>query len=76
MSIRLKIGTLNVRGLRDNNKRRATFIWLRSKKLQVIFLQETHCTKQLETYWKSEWGGKAWFSSGTERARGVGILFD
>ena len=37
-----KISTLNVNGLGDLNKRRDVFGWLRDKKHDIYFLQETH----------------------------------
>ena len=37
-------------------------------------MQETHTTKSIEKRWKTEWGGKVYFSHGTLAARGVAIL--
>ena len=63
----------NVRGIRDSNKRRATFDHCR-RRAKIVLLQETHsCTKD-ETVWTSEWGGKIYFSHGTEMSKGVCIL--
>ena len=76
MTIKLRIGTFNARGLRDNQKRQETFIWLKRQKLDIVFLQETHSDKKIENYWKHEWGGKAWFASYKSTARGVGILLN
>ena len=36
------VGTINVRGLRDNAKRRAVFDFLESERLLICFLQEVH----------------------------------
>ena len=74
MTLRLRIGTFNVRGLRDNYKRRETYIWLKNKHVDVAFLQEMHVTKNVENYWRNEYGGKAWFAEGSSKAKGVGIL--
>ena len=41
----LTIASLNVRGLRDNTKRREMFNWLRAKHFLVYMLQEVHCTE-------------------------------
>ena len=77
MSGDLKICTINVRGLKsDATKRRDMFSWLRKKRLDIYLLQETHCSKQLEQYWRNEWGYKAFFSSYDTGSRGVAILFN
>lgn len=67
--------TLNVIGLRNATKRRAIFKSLRKKKVEVIFLQETHSTRDNERIWTSEWGGKILFAHGSSNSRGVAILF-
>ena len=41
----LTIASLNVRGLRDNTKRREVFNWLRKKNYSAYMLQEVHCTE-------------------------------
>ena len=74
MSVKLQFGSFNARGLNNTFKRRETFLWLKNKKCNIVFLQETHSTKNLEFQWRSEWGGKICFSHGTSQARGVAIL--
>ncbi len=54
---------------------RQVFTFLKNKRADIIFLQETHCTDNLENIWRSEWGSKAIFSNGTSNSTGVGILF-
>ena len=69
----VNIHSFNCRGLQDKNKRALLFNWL--QKFQgLIFLQETHCTKNNEFTWKQEWGGKIIFSNGTTNSKGVAIL--
>ena len=70
----LKIATYNVGGLRDNLKRREIFNYLHEKDFHMVLLQERHCAGFLEKRWKTEWGGRAFFSNGTTQARGVMIL--
>ena len=72
----ISICSLNVRGLRDSLKRRKLFLWLRKKKFNIYFLQETHSTKNDEYLWKNEWGAKAYFTYSYSNATGCGILFD
>ena len=70
----LKLLSLNVRGLGNFRKRRAVFTWCRKQKADLIFLQETHTTKNYESQWKKEWGSSIMFSHGRTNARGVAVL--
>ena len=70
----LKLLSLNVRGLGNFRKRRAIFTWCRKQKADLIFLQETHTTKNCESQWKKEWGSSIMFSHGSTNARGVAVL--
>ena len=70
----LKIGTYNVKGLRDNKKRRKIFNYLHQKQFDIICLQETHSVQADEGYWKNEFGGSTFFSHGTSDSRGTMIL--
>ena len=42
----------------------------------IFCLQEVHSDKTIENRWKTEWGGKAYFSHGQSNARGVAILLE
>ncbi len=53
----LKIGSLNLNGTRDENKRASFFRLCSLKKLDIIFVQETHSTADNEVDWKREWEG-------------------
>lgn len=68
--------SLNARGLNQARKRRQLFRWLHNYKFDVIFLQETYSTKEVETIWNSEWGGKIFYSHGSNHSKGVAILFN
>ena len=70
-----KICSLNVKGLRDRNKRRELFLWLREKTFSLYFLQETHSTVNDITCWNNEWDSKAIWSHGTSNSKGTAILF-
>ena len=61
----LKFLSLNVRGLGNLRKRRAIFTWCRKQNADLIFLQETHSTKNCESQWKKEWGSFIIFSHGS-----------
>ena len=71
----VKFYSFNVRGLRNERKRRAIFDFLKRKQYDIIFLQETHSTKDIEIKWKKEWGGEISFSNFTSMARGTMTLF-
>lgn len=69
----LRLGSLNVNGLRDGGKRALLNEFLRLKDAEVIFLQETH--SDIKTELNLWWGGKICFSHGTNVSAGVAILF-
>ena len=68
--------SLNVRGLRNKDKRNQIFRWFRHQKSDILFLQETYWSTDLETIVRSEWHGPCFFSHGTNHSRGVSILFN
>ena len=67
--------SLNVRELNDARKRRTIFTWLHHQSADIIFLQETCSTPEIENMWKNEWGGQFIFSHGIRHSRGVAICF-
>ena len=66
--------SLNVRGIRDKVKRRNIFEWCKSKGSDVVFLQETYSTVEVEERWKLEWDGQIIFSHGSNHSKGVMVL--
>ena len=71
----LSLHSFNVRGLANKNKRTTIFNWLSINHKGIIFLQETHTTKDSENTWRQEWPGEIIFSHGNFNSRGVAILF-
>ena len=72
--VAFSIATLNVDGIRDDNKRAQIFEYLRSLKYDFFLLQETHVqTEDIET-WSAEWGGPCFWNPGGNKSRGVGIV--
>lgn len=69
-----KFLSFNTRGIRNNSKRRKLFALLHNRRYDFIFLQETHSIANDCNYWLNEWGGKGYFSHGTQLSRGVAIL--
>ena len=76
MAHKSKIVSLNVRGLRNTNKRRAIFSYLKKQKVTIFNLQETFSKPEDEKIWTAEWGGKGFFSHGTEHSKGVTMLIN
>ena len=69
-----KLLSLNVRGIRLSIKRKALFMWLTRQKADIIFLQETYSTKEVEDIWNTKYKGKSFYSHGTNHSCGVMIL--
>ena len=65
----------NVRGINDETKRKLVFGFLRNTKSNLMLLQETYSTKEVETRWTREWGNRIIFAHGTNHSKGVMILF-
>ena len=65
---------MNVRGLRNTNKRRAIFSYLKDQIATIFNLQETFSKPEDEKIWTAEWGGNGFFSHGTEHSKGVTML--
>jgi len=68
--------SLNVRGIRDQSKRRSIFSFLKDQKASFYFLQETFSVVEDEPIWKKEWGGRMIFSHGSRHSKGICILID
>ena len=73
-NINFKLLSLNARGIRSFEKRKASFGWLMKDKSDICFLQESYSTPEVENIWKSQWKGEMFFSHGTEHSKGVLIL--
>ena len=66
----------NVRGLRDNRKRKEMFTYIKKQGVDFAFLQEVHSSSADEHIWKNEWGNCIIFSHGETDARGTCILIN
>ena len=72
----INVISLNVRGLRDENKRRDIFQHYRAR-CDVLCLQETHSDVESSAVWANEWGSRQIvLSHGTSQSRGVGIFIN
>ena len=73
--IKLRVGSLNVRGMGDCKKRKSIFNFVLKNKLDIILLQETHVCEENNKEWEREWTGTMKHSFGTTQTGGVTILF-
>ena len=72
--INCKFYTLNVKGIRDRSKREGVLSWSKDKAADIVFLQETFSTKDIEGRWSSMWDGLCFYSHGTSHSKGVMVL--
>ena len=52
----VNIISVNIRGLKDESKRRCIFDYYRNR-CDILCLQETHSEEKDEKVWSNEWGG-------------------
>ena len=74
MQAKCSLLSLNVRGLRNQVKRRSIFKFLKDQNCMIYLLQETFSEPNDELIWKNEWGGDIFFSHGSVHSKGVSIL--
>nr|BAC82624.1 pol-like protein [Ciona intestinalis] len=72
----VNFATFNVAGLRNDKKRKTIFRYLQNKRYWILFLQETHCSREKQKLWEMEWQGEILWANGTNNSRGVAILFN
>ena len=64
--------SINVRGIRTFEKRKAVFSWLVNWDADIFFLQETYSTRDIENIWRKQWKAEVFFSHDSNRSRGTG----
>ena len=70
-TVNFKLLSFNVRGIRSLEKRKALSIWLNKQKADIIFLQETYSSVEIENIWRTQWNGKMFFTHGSNHSCGV-----
>ena len=73
-NVNFKLLSLNARGIRTFEKRKAIFNWLSKSGGDICFQQETYSTREVENIWKKQWRGDLYFSHGTCHSKGVLVL--
>lgn len=71
----LEIGSLNINGGRDRQKKTLISEVSNHKNIHVLFLLETHTNTSDETDWGLWWKGSYNLSHGTNFSAGVAVLF-
>ena len=61
--------------MQNRTKRRSIFRWAKLHSCDVLFLQETHSTSEIEHIWRNEWYGTIVYSHGSSNSKGTAILF-
>ncbi len=69
------MGTINMNGGRDKNKRAVLSKYIHTKNFNITFLQETHSDQIDEIDWRMWWEGNIFFSHGSKLSGGIAILF-
>ena len=67
------ICSVNSKGLLQSEKRKRLIEWTTQQKSDILFIQETHFTGEIENKLKSEFVGDLFLSNGQSNSRGVAI---
>lgn len=71
----MKIALLNVRGLRDQAKMAKVLEWVKSFRIDILFLFETHLTPDLATIYSRQWHHMEWLTNAPQRnAVGISVV--
>ena len=70
----IHLSTWNVNGLGNPIKKKKVMTMLRSKKYDVVFLQETHLSIEESEKLRRGWVGHVFYSIGSSKSKGVIIL--
>ena len=76
MMDKIKLLSMNCRGLGDIRKRRDVMHYVRNLKYDVVFLQDTHLTPKAIPFFDTLWKGTCFHSCFSSRSRGTSILFN
>uniref|UniRef100_A0A3P8S8Y2 exodeoxyribonuclease III n=1 Tax=Amphiprion percula TaxID=161767 RepID=A0A3P8S8Y2_AMPPE len=64
----------NVKGANETVKRKKLLLYLKQKKVDICFLQETHLCNEESNKLQRDWVGGVFYSSASSKQRGVAIL--
>ena len=69
----IKIISANCQGLHDFKKRKDVLHFYRQQKCNILCLQDTHFTQDMESDIRNEWGYDVYFNSYSSNSRGIAI---
>jgi len=70
-TVNLTIPSLNVRGIREQTKRKSIFSYRKDQRANIYFLQETYSEPADEIVWKNEWCNGETACEGLDRYPGL-----
>ena len=74
-STTLNVVSVNCNGLRDRKKRLKLYKWAQDLNIQILYLQETHFTKDIiVSHDKYDWRGRSFHSIGSSQSCGTSVL--
>ena len=76
MTDKLTVYSMNAQGLRNKTKRADVFDFLKNKKGQIYFLQDTHFIDEDMRQIYIEFGFEVYYNNGSSSSRGVAIFVD
>ena len=68
------LASVNGQGPRSPDRRKLAFSFFNRNKFDIVLIQETHFTSEMEIQVQREWEGDVFFTHGTNSARGVATL--
>ena len=71
----LKFATINVGGMHDPVKRAYIFQHLLANGVDIVALQETHCSNSVLQAWVDQWEGLSEWNCGDSKSSGTAFLF-
>ena len=74
MSNKIHICSLNCQGLAAKDKRQRVYLWMKNQQCNVMFMQESHFTENIQSDIQKEFKGQIIFNNGNSQSRGVAIL--
>lgn len=78
-NLKLKVCSLNARGLREKKKRQSLVTWFRNENVDILCLQETFCTLDNKDNFDKDWVNETTHIehclSNSAHSRGVSIIF-
>ena len=74
MNNKIHVCSLNCQGLAAKDKRQRVYLWMKNQQCNVMFIQESHFTENIQSDIQKEFKGQIIFNHGNSQSRGVAIL--